>query len=197
MSRRCFPWLNRAWALLPPAQRMQAFYSLPEPEREECWKSLGRRVECDHWNANNQYREDAGYEALSAHNINPPRVSAIKDFKAPQTRSQGVSAGLDWDVLHSIPPPVYFEAVAGVFVPAQGGTINCVLPDHEDLTPSLRIWPDAGGGWNCFGCGRGGTVIDLIAYLTGLEPRGAEYIQIRELAAERLLEGGSRELRPN
>jgi DNA primase len=35
----------------------------------------------------------------------------------------------------------------------------CPLPDHEDQTPSFYIYP-SGRFW-CYGCGRGGDVVDL------------------------------------
>jgi CHC2 zinc finger len=36
---------------------------------------------------------------------------------------------------------------------------RCALPDHEDTTPSFYIYPS--GRWWCYGCGRGGDVVDL------------------------------------
>jgi CHC2 zinc finger len=38
-------------------------------------------------------------------------------------------------------------------------TGRCPLPDHEDKTPSFYIYPP--GRWWCYGCGRGGDVVDL------------------------------------
>jgi DNA primase len=38
-------------------------------------------------------------------------------------------------------------------------TGRCPLPDHEDRTPSFYIYPP--GRWWCYGCGRGGDVVDL------------------------------------
>jgi hypothetical protein len=35
---------------------------------------------------------------------------------------------------------------------------RCPLPDHEDRTPSFTVYP---GRWHCYGCGRGGDVVDL------------------------------------
>lgn len=42
-------------------------------------------------------------------------------------------------------------------------TERCPLPDHEDKTPSFYIYPgdDVGGRWWCYGCSRGGDVVDL------------------------------------
>jgi hypothetical protein len=39
---------------------------------------------------------------------------------------------------------------------------RCPLPDHEDSTPSFYIYPDR--RYWCFGCTRGGDVIDLEFY---------------------------------
>lgn len=36
---------------------------------------------------------------------------------------------------------------------------RCALPDHEDKTASFYIYPP--GRWWCYGCGRGGDVVDL------------------------------------
>jgi hypothetical protein len=38
-------------------------------------------------------------------------------------------------------------------------TGRCALPDHEDETPSFYVYPP--GRWWCYGCGRGGDVVDL------------------------------------
>lgn len=36
---------------------------------------------------------------------------------------------------------------------------RCPLPDHADENPSFYLYPD--GRWWCFGCSRGGDVVDL------------------------------------
>jgi CHC2 zinc finger len=38
-------------------------------------------------------------------------------------------------------------------------TGRCPLPDHEDRTPSLYLYPQ--GRYWCYGCNRGGDVVDL------------------------------------
>jgi DNA primase len=41
-------------------------------------------------------------------------------------------------------------------------TARCPLPGHEDRTPSFYIYPgEVGGRWWCYGCSRGGDVVDL------------------------------------
>jgi len=39
------------------------------------------------------------------------------------------------------------------------GMMPC--PFHGERNPSLKIYPNT-GGWHCFGCGRGGSVIDFV-----------------------------------
>ena len=46
----------------------------------------------------------------------------------------------------------------------RAGFIRC--PFHDgDRTPSLKLYPD---GWHCFGCNRGGSVIDFVMLHDGL-----------------------------
>ena len=44
------------------------------------------------------------------------------------------------------------------FEPNRAGYIQC--PFHKEKTASLKLYSGA-GGWHCFGCGKGGTVIDF------------------------------------
>jgi len=41
---------------------------------------------------------------------------------------------------------------------------RCPLPDHDDHDPSFYIYP---GRWRCYGCNRGGDVIDLEFFCGG------------------------------
>lgn len=44
--------------------------------------------------------------------------------------------------------------------PGRNGFVRC--PFHPDeRAPSLKVYGDARRGWHCFGCGKGGTVIDF------------------------------------
>lgn len=47
------------------------------------------------------------------------------------------------------------------FTPNRAGYICC--PFHNEKTASLKFFPD--GGWKCFGCGAGGSVIDFVMKL--------------------------------
>ena len=57
------------------------------------------------------------------------------------------------------------------YLPNRAGFIKC--PFHtEDRTASLKLYP-GGRGWHCFGCNRGGSVIDFAAELFNLSPLDA------------------------
>ena len=47
----------------------------------------------------------------------------------------------------------------------------CPLPDHDDKTPSFFVFGD--GRWRCFGCSRGGDVVDLYMMVNGYEEHEA------------------------
>jgi CHC2 zinc finger len=100
---------------------------------------------------------------------------------ATPTRPGAVALSTGDDPLKAIPPATYFEALAEVVVPANGW-VSCPNPDHEDRTPSCQVLSTH---WRCFGCGRGGGVIDLAAAVWQIEPRGSGYLEIRRrLVAE-------------
>lgn len=66
--------------------------------------------------------------------------------------------------------------------------IRCPLGLHDDSTPSFTIYP-SDQGWYCFGCGRGGTVIDL-AMLMGrhMDPRHA-LSDVEQVARAQMIPG--------
>jgi len=53
--------------------------------------------------------------------------------------------------------------------------MNCPLPDHQDNVASFTVFPSE--SWYCFGCRRGGDVIDLYAALHNISVQDA----IREM----------------
>lgn len=48
------------------------------------------------------------------------------------------------------------------FEPGRGGVMLC--PFHREDTPSFKAYPGE-GGWHCYGCGEGGSVIDFVMKL--------------------------------
>ena len=59
----------------------------------------------------------------------------------------------------------------------------CPLPDHEEKTPSFTVYPD--DHWWCFGCNRGGDVLDLHQLAHGYAEKGEALVS---LATERGVE---------
>lgn len=90
----------------------------------------------------------------------------------------------DDDLLMSIEPAEYVATLTGQEI-GRDGKVRC--PFHPDRTPSLHVYQEPERGWACFGCGKGGTIIDFGGYLYGIEPRGRGYHEIRRrLAADTL-----------
>jgi hypothetical protein len=63
-------------------------------------------------------------------------------------------------------------------------TTNCVLPGHEDRVPSFVVYPET-NSFFCFGCLRGGDVVELARLAWGYDERDAHIA-----AAELLMEFG-------
>lgn len=56
------------------------------------------------------------------------------------------------------------------FQPNRAGFLVC--PFHTEKTASLKMY-DSGRKWKCFGCGKGGSVIDFVMELYGIDFRQA------------------------
>jgi len=124
------------------------------------------------------------------------RLSADEiDAQLPRERTEAAStshAGLSrarWpstssDPLRSVPPPVYFERLAGLRV-GRSGKLRCLF--HDDRSPSLHVYREPARGWYCFGCGRGGSIYDLAAFLSGRETRGQDFSELRRELEELML----------
>ena len=50
--------------------------------------------------------------------------------------------------------------------------VQCPLPDHEDRSPSFTVYPET-NSWFCYGCLRGGDVIELARFAWGYEKHEA------------------------
>lgn len=88
------------------------------------------------------------------------------------------------DPLRLVPPPVYFERLAGLRV-GPSGKLPCLF--HDDRSPSLHVYRDPDRGWYCYGCGRGGSIYDLAALLSGRETRGRDFAELRRELEELML----------
>jgi hypothetical protein len=157
--------------------RRVLFDFLPAAEQASCWEAL--RAECDRRNELER-RDPLLYDPSPPPKRHQP---ARRSTAATSTRPGTVALSRSEDPLKQVPPAVYFEAIAGVVVPPSGW-VSCPLPDHSDRHPSYQVLSTH---WRCFGCGRGGGVIDLASALHGIEPRGRGYWRLRDLILERLL----------
>jgi hypothetical protein len=54
---------------------------------------------------------------------------------------------------------------------------NCVLPDHEDRTPSFAVNREK-NAWYCHGCHRGGDVVHLAALAWGIDHMGTAAAEV-------------------
>ena len=113
-------------------------------------------------------------------------VAATRRPQATTVRSPAIAQLGPGDPLRLIPPPVAFEILFGLEVP-RSGFVRCPLPGHDDRTPSCKAFADPDRGFYCWGCNRGGTLVDLGAHLWGISPRGAGYFEIRSRLAAALL----------
>lgn len=166
-----FPELWARWPDCPPHGRSVAFGSLPQRDQDSCWEALA--VEC---------RERTEFERAELYLERPKRHQPSARSTAATSTSPGAVALASDDPLKRIEPREYVEALTGETVPASGW-LSCPLPDHEDRTPSFQV---LSSHWRCFGCGRGGGVIDLAAALYGIAPRGRGYFELRDLIVEAL-----------
>ena len=66
--------------------------------------------------------------------------------------------------------PVREAAEMYGYSPNRSGFICC--PFHGERTPSLKLY-DGDRGFYCFGCGKGGSVVDFVGELFGLSPLDA------------------------
>ena len=86
--------------------------------------------------------------------------------------------------MRAIPAAEYVTRLTGR-EPNREGKVRC--PFHEERTPSLQTYPD--GSWCCFGCGRGGSIVDFAAGLWGLGTKGRDFLHVRDRLATELLTG--------
>lgn len=73
------------------------------------------------------------------------------------------------DIKSRIPTRDYLQR-AGIAVDRNGFAI---CPLHGDHNKSMKVYTDPSRGWHCFGCGKGGSVIDLCMQMEGITFRQA------------------------
>ena len=98
------------------------------------------------------------------------------------------AGGSERDPYKRIPPPVYFEALAGITVPATGGRVRCPVSTHDDRHPSCDVSSRPETGWYCRSCEAGGAIYDLASVLLGgphgRQLRGEQFNNARAYVAD-------------
>ncbi len=160
------------------ALALELLDALPEGAEDALWRK--QRRDCDRLN---RYLLEG--RAPSPAPRRSPRSDTSSPFSEPPSRpvtGRGFAPS-PTDPVRAIPLATALEVLTGEAVPRSGMT-RCPLPGHEDRVPSCRIGHEL---FHCFGCGRGGSIVDLGALLWGIEPRGAGYFEIRERLESELL----------
>lgn len=87
--------------------------------------------------------------------------------------------------VNDIPPYLYYEKLTGRSSEGfEQMNVECPCPDHEDSTPSCKLWDNAEQGWFCYGCGRGGTIYDMAGYIWNMDTRGDSFTRIQNQLEE-------------
>jgi len=97
--------------------------------------------------------------------VRPPERRR-RDRSAATRRADGAGGGEYADYKRAHPLVPFVEQVAGRPGRQAGHELvwRCILPGHDDQTPSFYVHPDK-GLFLCRGCGRGGDIITLMALL--------------------------------
>jgi hypothetical protein len=165
MSRNRVEWSR---ALVEAASKGE----LPPEQEAGFWSIVRERVE-----AEREFEEEGLAGLIEREASEAPAVR-------PSSSSRIVLS--DDDPLRSLTAREYFEALTGESVP-HSGMVRCPSRDHEDRHPSCHVGGVEEGLWHCFSCGAGSTVYDLGAEISGIEPRGQDFHELRTWIAQRLL----------
>lgn len=165
---------------LSPADICELEAHLPAAVTGPMWRVLG--AEC-RWVAEEALCVDPilDYEPSRSKGRHAARAAPRRNA-AGQRQAGAMYARDDDDPLERIPAPIYVEAFTGRDV-GRDGKMCCPL--HDDRTPSMHVYPD-GRGWYCYGCGVGGGIYQLAAFLGGyrLPLRGDDFRAVREVLLE-------------
>jgi hypothetical protein len=131
-----------------------------------------------------QFTETRRYSPGEVAGLLPDPPTRRAEQEGSPTHRPGASNGSPFlpDWLRSIAPVIYVAELAGLHPDAEG-KVSC--PFHHEEHPSLHLYPD---DWYCFGCRRGGSIVDFAGFLWNLHTRGGEVIEIRERLIERFSE---------
>jgi hypothetical protein len=178
-----FAELHRRWPDLPAPGRALIFDASTPQAQEACWGAIRRDADA-RTEAENIYEgrmfEPYCDQCRDRTAVHEPGEGCHqvrgRSTEAMSTNPSRVAASAGDDPLKTVPPHVYFEAVAGIVVPPKGW-VSCPKPGHLDRRPSCKV---TNTHWRCWSCGAGGSIIDFGAALYGLEPTGRGYWEIRD-----------------
>lgn len=190
-NRRPFTFgaLERLTPDLAPHERLGVFLGLPVDLQGEAWSELAKRAGWTEGRRGPRSMEELAAEVTLIWDecLKVP-LGAAGEPERHTARQVRVSVPLGRDdVLGSIPAVDYVAALTGRVVGSDGKVACPFHAEGEERTPSLHCYGDPDSGWYCFGCGRGGSIVDFGSYLYGIEPRGAGFHEIRRRLAADLL----------
>jgi RepB DNA-primase from phage plasmid len=115
-------------------------------------------------------------EALVGDLPDPPDTPPVRPVRAVDVD----------DPSRSIAPAEYAHRLTGQ-APNRAGFIRCPIPGHRDTHPSCHVG-EAGEGWYCHACGRGGGIYDMASAVlggpTGPALRGEDFKRARALVVQ-------------
>jgi hypothetical protein len=103
-------------------------------------------------------------------------TSVVTTPTAATTRYRGVSYTTPIDSAKEAVPVIDLaDRLAGPGKMRRAGktwVTNCLLPNHEDRSPSFVVYPET-NSWYCFSCLAGGDVVELARLAWGYDERDA------------------------
>ena len=96
---------------------------------------------------------------------------AYHEVRSSRPERQGVSRSVIDEAKAAVPVIDLADLLCGPGQMRRMGerwVARCPLPDHEDRSPSFTVYPES-NSFFCFGCLRGGDVIELARYAWGYE----------------------------
>lgn len=167
---------------MPREDRLTWFESLPEEVQDAFFAALA-----DECAEHLERQRLAGPDEVEWHRR--PRVGRLWNVPKyarpiPHSSANQFDGDPD-DVLHTIEPRTYVELLTGEHVPRLG-MIPCPLPDHDDRTPSFKVYETPERGVWCFGCHRGGDIYCFAAELWSMDTR-RDFRELRRGLASELL----------
>ncbi|MCW3048007.1 MAG: phage/plasmid primase, family [Solirubrobacterales bacterium] len=193
--------------------KVHAYFRLEQPHPTEVVEDVNRRLAlalgaCPHvadaariLRVPGTYHTKTGRPQNVSLYMNRPTVTPLADLltlpapqaaaPAPTTTGAPVAGPRsdDLDDLRAIPATVYVPLLTGREVGRDGKACCPVHGGGAERSASLHAYPDAERGWFCYGCSKGGDVLDLVAHMTGLDTR-VDFPQIVSIARSHL--GGGR-----